>query len=66
MGATGGESTVRVAATQGSSRRRPRIGEVAPGDASQGIYERHTAMARERDGRRTRGEGEEEGSVSTW
>jgi hypothetical protein len=34
--------------------------------AALAIYERHTAMARERDGRRTRGEGEEEGSVSTW
>jgi hypothetical protein len=33
---------------------------------AQGIYEGHTAMAEERDGRRTRGEGEEEGSVRTW
>jgi hypothetical protein len=33
---------------------------------AQGIYEGHTAMAGERDGRRTSGEGEEEGSVRAY
>jgi hypothetical protein len=34
--------------------------------SAQGVCEGHTTMAGERDGRRTRGEGGEEGSVRTW